>query len=68
MYGLPIRSLRSLIKTEFLYFTDDEQEAVEMMGTYLAEGEKNVTYGRVKSMLNPPETDKKFVVLKVEGL
>lgn len=67
MYGLHTRSLELSKKTkrEFLDFTDDQDEAIEICETYWSQGEKNVTFAPVRQMLNPPETIHKFVILRI---
>jgi hypothetical protein len=71
MCGLHIRSLELSnkgIKREFLYYTNDLQDAVEEAGVRQAKGDKNVTFATVKQMKEPPETDMKYVVLRVTQL
>lgn len=52
-------------KREFLYHTDDEQDAFDEAAKYWVRGEKNITVARVNQMKNPPNTVHKFVVIRI---
>lgn len=56
------------IKREILFYTDDEQEAFEILGVYQSRGHKDLTVGRVRSMLDPPDTTYKFIIFRVKEL
>lgn len=59
---------KKIFRKEFLDFCDKEQEAIDKVEVYWAQGDKNVTFARVSQMIDPPETVHKFVVLRVTEL
>lgn len=56
------------IKKEFLEFVDTEQEAIDKVELYWAQGEKNVTFAKVSHMIDPPNTVHKYVVIRITEL